>query len=372
LTERWSVDLEPVTDPGRLAPLWLDLQARARVSFFQSWGWVGSWLRALPTDLTPRLLIAREGGRITALGVLGAAAVRRRRLVRSRQLLVGESGRRDLDTLTVEHSGLLLERGREAEALRKVLACLAADQPRWDELVVSGVDAPDSGLYAEAARAAGLWPRTVLRKPSFYADLQAVRDSGGDYLSALTPNTRRQVRQALRGYARSGPVRLREAASLEEARAFLDALAELHQARWRARGEPGAFGSAFARSFHQELLAACFERGEVQLAGVFAGGETVGYVYNFVCRGVGSNYQGGFVYGPEAWRRPGLVIHSLVAQRGLERGWSRYDLLMGDQRYKRSLTTHQEELVWLRLQHPRLRFWLERFAEEFAERLRRR
>jgi CelD/BcsL family acetyltransferase involved in cellulose biosynthesis len=358
----WRFELTPVADLEGLAGRWRELEGRAESSFFQSWGWVGSWLRTLPPEARPLVLMGWDGDRLVALAALGRAAERRRGVVRSRTLRVSETGQPALDTLTVEHNGLLLEAGREAEVLARLLPVLTRQGLPWDELVVSGLDAAALPRYREAARGAGLWPRVRLSRPGFFVDLEAVRAEGGDFLATLGASARQQIRQSLRGYARSGPITLREAGSPEEALAFLEALRELHQRRWEARGQPGAFGSEFARAFHQALIRECLPRGEVQLAAVFAGDAPLGYVYNFRYRGAVSNYQGGFVYGPEPWRRPGLVAHALLVQQALERGLRRYDLLMGDQRYKRSLAREREEMVWLRIQRPRLRFALEQAA----------
>jgi hypothetical protein len=51
------VRLEPV-DLDRLGQGWRTLEARSDASFFQSWGWIGCWLRHLPPDRQPLAAIA--------------------------------------------------------------------------------------------------------------------------------------------------------------------------------------------------------------------------------------------------------------------------------------------------------------------------
>jgi CelD/BcsL family acetyltransferase involved in cellulose biosynthesis len=47
-----------------------------------------------------------------------------------------------------------------------------------------------------------------------------------------------------------------------------------------------------------------------------------------------------------------------------------YDLLMGTQRFKQNLSTHEGKMAWLVLQKPRMRFRLEQVAIRWRRRLR--
>jgi CelD/BcsL family acetyltransferase involved in cellulose biosynthesis len=277
-------------------------------------------------------------------------------VIRSTRLHLSETGDPALDTLTVEHNGMLSERGLESEVVRGTLAGLADGRDPWDEIHVAGVEVDEAPLYVSAGTEAGLVTAVDWEKPYFFADLAKVRDAGGDLLATVSGNTRYQVRRALRDYAGDGEVRLVAAGSTEDALEQFARLRELHQRTWAARGQPGAFASAFAVDFHERLIRKAFPRGRVEMLRLDAGDRPIGYLYNFVHDGTASNYQSGLAYEDDAKRKPGLVAHYLAVQRCVEAGLRRYDFLMGDRRYKRSLATDEGSMAWITAQRPRLRF----------------
>ena len=65
-----AVELLPIDGSFNLEEAWKDLEARADGSFFLSWHWIGPWLKHLPADVTPHVLVARRGDRIVGLAIL--------------------------------------------------------------------------------------------------------------------------------------------------------------------------------------------------------------------------------------------------------------------------------------------------------------
>ena len=119
------------------------------------------------------------------------------------------------------------------------------------------------------------------------------------------------------------------------------------------------FANPFFERFHRALITDLFAAEQVQLLRICAGGRPIGYLYNLVQGGRVHNYQSGFAYGPDARLKPGLVSHALAVEHNLARGASCYDFMAGDSRYKRSLATGTDHLVWLVVQRSRLKFRLE-------------
>jgi CelD/BcsL family acetyltransferase involved in cellulose biosynthesis len=360
-----SVALERRTDA---AAEWQALEARVDCSFFQSWGWVGTWLEALPESVRPEMLRITLGGETRGFGLLMHAARRRHGLIRSRTLFVQETGVPALDCLTVEHGGLLAGSADLGAVIEGVLRHLER-RGGWDELFVAGVDLPLTATYLRVAAARGMMTCEEDRKPSFVVDLARVRQGSANYLAALSSNTRYQIRRSMREFERRGPLRIESATSTAEALQSFAALGELHQRYWQSRGQPGAFANDFFVRFHRLLIERRFEHGNVQLLRVRAGDDDVGWLYNFVHRGRVYSYQSGFAYGNGAKLKPGLVSHVLAIQHNLELGHTAYDLLAGDSQYKRSLSNDHSEMVWLCLQRPRLRFRLEALARALRDRM---
>lgn len=351
----WNFTLRDLDAPEALRDAWLDLQGRAEHSFFQSWAWVGTWLGTISDDASPGLIEATYDGRTVALSVLGRHQARRQLMFSRRALLVNESGVPEYDDVMIEHNGLLMERGLERDILPRMVDFLVDGSSAWDELHVSGVDDRQLESYVETSTAKGLLASLRASRPYFYVDLASLRRQQIDYLETLSRNTRYQIRRSMRKYEGRGGLAMRAARDTAQAMEFFSRMRDLHQSTWHARGFKGAFSSDFANAFHERLIESRHEHGEVQLVEASAAGEPFGYLYNFSMDGVVSNYQSGFRYESDPQLKPGLVSHALAIDYNLQAGARTYDFLAGDQRFKRSLSTHEGYMAWLILQ--REGFW---------------
>lgn len=352
-----EIALRPIDDRAALAAAWQQLEVEATPSFFTAWGWIGTWLTHLPRKIVPHLLTIRREGACIAMGLFVARRQFRYGFMPVQQWYLHETGIAALDELTIEYNGLLIRRGHEDEATAACLDFFLRARRDWDELHLPGV-APTTHIDAQTAPA-----RVAVHnapRPCHYVDLALLRAGTQDYMSVLSANSRYQVRTALRAYEHSGAVTLTAAQTPAEARAFLDAMAELHQAYWTAKGQPGAFASPHFVAFHRDLVARRFAAGEIQLLKCAAGNEIVGYLYNFVKDGVVHNYQSGLRYDDaNKKKKPGFIAHYLAVLHNLERGHRVYDFMAGDRQYKASLGTHRRELWWAVIRRDRVRFRVE-------------
>ena len=332
----------------RAEAVWRDLERATRPAYFLTWGWIETWLELLPRAEAPALAVIRtDAGQPAGACFLGRRMLIRHHVLPSRAVFVNATGVPSHDELCIEHNAVL------GGSLAQLIELLPDD---WDELFVPG-----------AARAAldglalppGCRARIVRASPSPFVDLARVR-AAGDYLALLSANTRAQIRRARR---RVGPCELEVAASLEDALAIYAELVALHTARWRARGEPGAFADPWFERFHRRLIERRFAHGEIQLARLTAGGAagrtTIGCLYNLIAGGRVLFYQSGLAPFADPAIKPGLLCHAAAIARCAGEGHSIYDLLGGRARYKASLATGVTELAWLCVQRDRLRFAIE-------------
>ena len=329
------VDIRPVDDFTALGTIWLELEQRARGSFFQSWAWTGCLAEERFAD--PWLLTARRGGRVVVMGLLNRAPAGR---LRPPALFLGESGDAARDSIFIEHNGLLIDGAEDGElgsaCWQALVRHSVLGKCRWR---ASGL-APDAASAIEAMRSV----RALARRPAPCRDLTT---TGGSVLDGLSTNTRQQLRRSLRAWEEVGPLRL-TVAKADDADAVLDGLKGLHQAYWTGRGKPGAFAEPFFERFHRALIRRAAPWQSADLIRVSAGDRVVGYLYNLVHAGWVAAYQSGFDYGPDADRlRPGLVCHLLAMEHYAKAGRRLYDFLGGEARYKRSLANGETELLWL-------------------------
>lgn len=347
----------------RIQEIWLRLSAIARPSYFLSWSWIENWLDLLPPEVPVQLAVIRADGVPCVAFFLCPRRVRRHGFIGCNALFLNSTGSSEYDELIIEYNSWLA--GDGSLSLRAVLDLLPGD---WDEIDLPALDVtapPGDRLHA------GLGPyRLKLRGPAACAvvDLDKARTSG-DYLGLLSGNTRSQIRRTAKLYAERGPLRLEAAQTLESALATFNELVRLHEQSWTARGSGGAF-IPFVRSFHDRLVRRCFDSGEIQLLRLRAGDETIGCLYNFVWNGVVYFYQSGIRYDGDGRLKPGLLCHAEAVRYNAAAGHRLYDLLAGDSQYKRSLATGTRDLVWARIQKPRLRFRVEDVLGAIRRRLR--
>ena len=344
---------------------WRQLEARSECSMFTSWTWIGCWIELLEGRAELRLLRALRDGRTVGLGLLAKFTERRHGVVVSRTLRLHATGRPELDILTIECNGFLVERDGADLTHAAMIDHLLDAEPDWDEAVFDGLSRMPQ------------WPAAGLRvlcraKICHHIDLAAVRANRGEYLSLLGRNTRSKIRRSIREFEKLGSIQVRCAADSAQALEFLDGLKSLHQLYWIARGQPGAFAKEFFDRFHRRLVTNGIARGEIQLLAIDAGEHRLGYVYNFVHRGRVCNYQTGFNYDLiERHSRPGLIAHACSVTHNAGLGHRIYDLLAGDARYKRELGTAMTEMFWVVLQRNRVRFRLEDAARSLRQFARR-
>jgi CelD/BcsL family acetyltransferase involved in cellulose biosynthesis len=341
-------------DAAGIERLWRDLEARADVTFYLSWAWIGAWIaEAGPPDL---VLVGRAGGEVICLGLLRKATVRRHGFVRSRTLCLHETGDEKKDVIFIEYNAFLADRRfdpLDAEAI----AFLRADAG-----AAGGFDEIQLGGFAEpryAAVAARFKTHVQALKTTAQVDLAAVRSAGGDYLATLSANSRQQIRRAVRLYEERGPLSLRAAAGIEEAHAFFEEMGRLHERAWRTKGEGGAWRFPFLLAFHRRLIATSFDSGGIEIVRISCGDTPIGYIHCLVRGGWIGSYLSGFAYEADNKARPGLVSFALYIQEKLKSNAQVFDFLAGDHRYKTSLGQRGPDMYWFAVQEPRLQLRLE-------------
>ena len=363
-----ALDALPAPEPGLADGL------------FRSWSWVGSWARQV-ANAAPLYVYEyrRPGdGQVRALGIFSLVQIRRRGFISSRVFSLHNLPVKP-GSLFVEYNGLLVAEADRAAAWQTLLTLLQqSSAPVWDELLLDGIAEADWQLLRQ--QCAGLQPLlSPLLRQQFTPWKAALFTDDGQplkwetLLARFSRNRRWQLRRSFRAYEQSGPLELRQAASVDEALAWFAAMAEPHTRHWQRLGQAGSFADPFWVSFHRELIGQAFAAGHIQLLSVTAGSEPLGYVYNLAWRDTVYVLQTGFYYDlADNSKRPGYVAHSLAMLAAAANGYRYYDFMVGDAEYKQVLAGRQPALVWGVLQRPRWRFRLENALVSGVRRWRKR
>ncbi len=357
-----KIEVSHSFDLSELAASWTALEQRASGNFFLSWRWIGTWLRT--TGIRPLLVKATDGDLILALGLLTPLR-RRRHFLSVNQLCLHETGMADFDAVMIEYNNFLVAHHAPENMVVEILRALQSTQSDWDEIVLGGVPSHMVAL----AEAAGLHVETDRSAPDFGVDL-SVETAPGRWEDTLSANLRAQIRQSRAFAEQAGPLHLTRAKDTGQALEFFEKMVVLHTAYWRGKNRPGAFATAFSRTFHRELIAFQGGLANVDLLELAAGNQVMGYLYNFQYAGRAYNYQSGFSYSTDNRDRPGLIAHAMAIDQARDRGLQVYDFLAGDAHYKARLGRFMGTMLWCRAQRDRPRLKAERAVRRLYRRLR--
>ncbi|HZR67078.1 MAG TPA: GNAT family N-acetyltransferase [Terriglobales bacterium] len=340
-------------DWPQISHFWGELEKSSPYSsFYLSTDWTAAWLEIFGELLQPQLLVFKNEEFAVAVCLL-VESIERRGPFRVKQIYMNTSGEDVDDRTLMEFNGLLCREGWE-DAVSQVLS-EHLQTLRWDEFAVDGIL---PGKVLNSLKMALPQSATSLDRPSFYVNLEQLRSISQPFESTLSSNTREQLRRSMRLYSALGEIRVQVASSLSESEEFFEELRQMHQARWERLGETGAFPPGRRLEFHRALIRRAFASGSIQMLRVSAGTETIGVLYNFVRDGKVYFFQSGFQYKPDKRLKPGLVTHVCAIQYCLQAGFSEYDLLAGDARYKRSLAKDCRQMAWVVFARPSLKLGL--------------
>jgi CelD/BcsL family acetyltransferase involved in cellulose biosynthesis len=360
----YVVSSDPVTELADLESEWLDLQERADCSYFQSWGWIGTWLKQIAIDLRPRVIRIRHGGLLVGMGILVPAKIKRHLIIYSYAHYLNEYPFNDRN-MVVEFNGLLADRGHETAVYTETINYVFKTDKNCDELFLGAIN--------DRTRCA----LPVLRSPELLKDMRLkecdksnawavnLDQFGPDieaYMATLGKNRRAQLRRSFRYYDEHGQLSMHEAGNLMQAMEYFEGLKVLHTRRWQSVGQKGVFANLRWEAFHRALVRSRFPHNEVQLLMVTDANGPLGYLYNFIWRKHVYVLQSGFRTPAEKYLLPGYVVHVLAIVHNRKNSMKTYDLMHGDSLYKRLLCNHEEQLYWMVYQRGRLKFRLEDVA----------
>ncbi|MFT3804566.1 MAG: GNAT family N-acetyltransferase [Burkholderiaceae bacterium] len=343
-----------------------EIESGRSASFFLSRHWLRCCAQSWPAVPVRQLLEIPAPDGSVAYAVIGQRSERRHGFVKSRLLLLNESGDPGFDETFIELNGFYGGQPRYFGVQLDHLVEYLSAQTHWDELRLGGLLPEQAEDAYHVARKRGLGLHLLSERPSFSVDLSRVRAvNQGDYLATRTANMRQQVKRARRAVEQAfGAARVESARDVAQGLEWFERCGDLHRLRWVA-SRPGQVYGGFDNpsfvAFHRTLIEANLDKGRIEMLRLSAGDRVLAYLYNFVLDGHVYFYLSGIDYGDDVTRfKPGILCHVLAIERALQAGHACYDLLAGDARYKASLATDVTTQSWLILQRPRLSLIAER------------
>ena len=365
----YRVESFVVDRPEDLEQQWVDLQQRANCSYFQSWGWIGTWLMQIAIDLKPVVIKVWSGKRLVGLGLFVSADIKRHIIIHSKAMFLNEypfEGK----NMVIEYNGLLAEIGHECNVYAETVKHLFELSNPYDEFHFGAIE---EGPVVDLLRNPDeQYSNTIINEEStsWQVDLARFETGLDGYLASLSKNRHAQIRRSLRLYEEQGSLSLCQAENIQQALDFFDGLRVLHTERMQSKYERGSFANLQRVKFFKSLILSRFEQGEIQLLKVDNGRSTIGYLYNFIWRNRVYVLHNGFKITADKRLMPGYVVHALAINYNKEKGMAIYDLMHGDSLYKQILCNQSQKLYWIALQRHRFKFSVEKVIVGLVRRVR--
>jgi hypothetical protein len=202
----------------------------------------------------------------------------------------------------------------------------------WDLLELTAVGPQDAAIarLAERLEAGG---NLVHRRAGPNCWRIELPKSWDEYLATLSKQHRNHLRKAERRLLASGRAVVHRVQQAEDLPRGEQVLIDLHQARWRALGQPGCFSSQRYTAFHSEMLRDLLARRELILLWIELDGKP--FVVEYLMAGSDTVYH--YQCGLDASRledSPGRLGTIVSLRSAIDGGYRALDLLRGDEPYK--------------------------------------
>jgi CelD/BcsL family acetyltransferase involved in cellulose biosynthesis len=322
-------------DLAALRQAWATMLAEAEhVSIFLTWEWIYTCWRYLAQDQPLWLLTAWD--------------TQERELVGVAPLMMVEDGQGLLHTRRLifvgERSGMRLH--QDFVARERDRATVAADfvnflldqRGEWDVMDLDGLmEATEVRPYLEGAPGQFMARQPA---PSPYISLPASWEAYSEM--QLSANRRQQLRRRRRQLEGDFPeqVKFRRVTGERDLSAALAALADFMQERRPRSGPAGDIDGNCLGPFHKAFAVVAQPKGWLRMYALEVAGVTIAVEYNFLYRGVLTNYQQGFA---PRWERysPGMLLHGYAIEQAIDEGAEEFDMLPGPDEYKYSWATQE-------------------------------
>lgn len=304
-------------------------EATSPGNIFATWQWHYSWARHYLSERQLYLVLVFDHSELVGLAPFYIRHVSN----------PSDGGCREVRFLGTEevcssYLDVLVAPGRRAEVLTRLYRHLFEDASgRWDLLTLSDVpcESPSidiwHGLFAEDGKVLDLAAFSVCPVVGTAKGIEAIRQRIGH-------NARYNLARKTKRLQALGGVTFERYAESKDIDRHFDDFLSLHQARWQAKGEDGAFHSRRFTAFHREISHLFGKHGQARLDFLSLNGERIAAIYGFVYRGTYSFYLPALNPRSAPKASPGFLLLAHCIEQASAEGIQAFDLLQGFSEYK--------------------------------------
>jgi len=369
-------ELNPFQNFEDTKRIWQSIEQNAETNFYLSWFWMENWLKSLSEpesiekvgvkgktnnlnkDVNIIFIYAEKNAIPVFCYFLGLQTNIINKIIRTKRAYLNKVGDKKQDIITIEYNGILIDKYFAASGFTDVFK----SSVKWDELIAQFVT-PDQKKYFLKHN---LYWNSRLEEDdkAFKIELDKVKQYNNDLLPLLSNNRRYQIRRTIKAYQQEGSIEYELSTTLDQKLNYFNDLKKMHQEHWQQKGRSGSFSYKYYTQFHERLIKNHYKKSRVEIFTLRCGKSPIGYLYFLI---EGKNvyfYQSGFQYRDGNNFRPGLLSHYFAINHYAKLGFETYDFLVGDDDYKKSLSTEIYHMKSYRLRKNKIRFKLEDYIRK--------
>lgn len=312
---------------------WLALEVLTDSSFFLTWSWIGNWLKqCIINEQAFYVLQAHRNNGLVGLAII----IKQQRKVFGvfpvKQWWLNRSGVEILDQCWIEENNFLMAKENQL-SIQLAFFDFLKSSPEWQELVVGMADANAIADFSTLAS-----HRDIIFDDKGYSLDYTNIDSPEHYLqSVLSRNTRQKIKQSEKLLIKEGALSLHVLTQAEDKIKHVNNISRLHINRWQKTETPSGFTNLNFYNMIIDLL----RQSNTEVIFLAQNEISLGYLIFFIHGDKAYFYLSALASHRNNKVKLGMLLHQKAITHYLQSGFTSYDFLAGDARYKKSLVNRE-------------------------------
>jgi CelD/BcsL family acetyltransferase involved in cellulose biosynthesis len=336
-----------------LGSAWDELVSSSdRPELMSSFIWLRTWWQHYGSERDLCIGLIYAGDRLVAIAPCCLRSFRYRLGLTFRRLEWMGAAEGEWDGVASEHLGLIVAAGYERAAAHAFVdAAVAGEFGRWDECVLEMMD-EDHPVVAHLADRLGelkFSPNVSATMDAPYVELSSTWEA---YMASLGKKRRQSIKYALRDFeawAGSEGCALHRSSDRSSLEQGLAIVRDLHEERWRAAGEEGAYSRGRFPAFHADIAPRLHAQDRADILWLTVGDQPVAAHYHLRLGNRVYFYQSGRKMDVPKSVRLGIVMMAYVLRDAMAREMVEFDCLGGQATYKSLFARSSRTLVRMRV-----------------------
>ncbi len=311
---------------------WLALEKKSNSTFFLTWAWVGPWLIQLCNKQQSfYLLCAKKEEEIVGLSIIVKKNRKVLGLFNIQQWWLNRSGDELLDQCWIEENNFLMAANNEADIQQAMLRYIQ-NSDTWTEFIIGMSDQSTIDCFSSLSV-----DSYILHDDKGYKlTYQNIKNSEQYTQSVLSRNTRQKLKQSEKLLSKDGTLTIKSLSTSEDKLKHIDVIASLHIKRWEDTLTP----SGFTNNDFKRIFTKVIQSEDVEILYLVQKEKSLGYLIFFLYGDKVSFYLSALTSNSDNKIKLGMLFHQKAMMYYLGLGFTEYDFLAGDARYKKSLTNN--------------------------------